>query len=196
MFRSDAAPVACPFKGPFSFTYNRGSGECARPPSRIDSCAEDSRLRMRYQACADVLGSESSCTYTRIMWMGPKYGANKEEGNRKVQMNFWSFIYLQLRNWSAWLRGRMVTRGTWLVNYNIKWPARTRIDIVVSCTRGSHTNIRLLSESRKVETLLATDCFRPTRDRGQWDLPRVSVKWVLEKISSFIKDLEIRLRSM
>ncbi|KAF4516759.1 hypothetical protein B566_EDAN004598 [Ephemera danica] len=60
MFRSDAAPVACPFKGPFSFTYNRGSGECARPPSRIDSCAEDSRLRMRYQACADVLGSESS----------------------------------------------------------------------------------------------------------------------------------------
>ncbi|KAF4516761.1 hypothetical protein B566_EDAN004600 [Ephemera danica] len=44
MFRSDAAPVACPFKGPFSFTYNRGSGECARPPSRIDSCAEDSQF--------------------------------------------------------------------------------------------------------------------------------------------------------
>ena len=73
MFRSDAAPVACPFKGPFSFTYNRGSGECARPPSRIDSCAEDSRLRMRYQACADVLGSESSCEYLA--------GSNRETGD-------------------------------------------------------------------------------------------------------------------
>jgi hypothetical protein len=63
MYRSDANPVACPFKGPFSFTYNRGSGECARPVSRVDSCIAESRLRLRYQACADVVGSESSCEY-------------------------------------------------------------------------------------------------------------------------------------
>ncbi|CAB3371987.1 Hypothetical predicted protein [Cloeon dipterum] len=60
MYRSDATPEPCPFKGPFSFTYSRGSGECARPVSRVDSCITDSRIRLRYQACADVAGSESS----------------------------------------------------------------------------------------------------------------------------------------
>jgi hypothetical protein len=63
MYRSEASPVPCPFKGPFSFTYSRGSGECARPVSRVDSCISDSRIRLRYQACADVAGSESSCKY-------------------------------------------------------------------------------------------------------------------------------------
>lgn len=63
MYRSEASPVPCPFKGPFSFTYSRGSGECARPVSRVDSCISDSRIRLRYQACADVSGSESSCKY-------------------------------------------------------------------------------------------------------------------------------------
>jgi len=60
MFRVDATPVECPFKGPLSFTYNRGHGECRSPVSSIDSCTEESRLLLRYQACPDVHGTEST----------------------------------------------------------------------------------------------------------------------------------------
>lgn len=63
MFRVDpiGGPVPCPFKGPpFTFTYNRGNGECGNPVSRIDSCTDDSRLSFRYQACPDVQGTEST----------------------------------------------------------------------------------------------------------------------------------------
>ncbi|XP_033607260.1 uncharacterized protein LOC111864295 [Cryptotermes secundus] len=60
MFRVEATPVECPFKGPLSFTYNRGHGECRSPISSIDSCTEDSRLLLRYQACPDVHGTEST----------------------------------------------------------------------------------------------------------------------------------------
>ena len=51
--------MACPFAGPFKFTYSRSHGECREPMSSIDSCTEDSRLLFRFQACADVVGSES-----------------------------------------------------------------------------------------------------------------------------------------
>ncbi|KPI98115.1 hypothetical protein RR46_11236 [Papilio xuthus] len=60
MFREAAAPVDCPLKGPFSFTYNRGHGDCKSPVSSIESCTEESRLLLNYQACPDVYGSEST----------------------------------------------------------------------------------------------------------------------------------------
>lgn len=66
MFKVDAAPVACPFTDskiggpPFTFTYNRGSVECGTPTSRADACTEDSRLLLRFQACPDVLNTEST----------------------------------------------------------------------------------------------------------------------------------------
>ncbi|XP_072940221.1 uncharacterized protein [Epargyreus clarus] len=60
MFRENAEPVDCPLKGPFSFTYNRGHGDCKIPASSIESCTEDSRLLLNYQACPDVHGSEST----------------------------------------------------------------------------------------------------------------------------------------
>ncbi|XP_032510839.2 uncharacterized protein LOC116765493 isoform X2 [Danaus plexippus] len=60
MFRESAEPVDCPLKGPFSFTYNRGHGDCKIPASSIESCTEDSRLLLNYQACPDVYGSEST----------------------------------------------------------------------------------------------------------------------------------------
>lgn len=60
MFRENADPVDCPLKGPFSFTYNRGHGDCKSPVSSIESCTEDSRLLLNYQACPDVHGSEST----------------------------------------------------------------------------------------------------------------------------------------
>ncbi|GFG35566.1 hypothetical protein Cfor_00062, partial [Coptotermes formosanus] len=62
MFRSDAEPTECPFTGgpPFTFTYNRGNGECSNPVSRVDPCTDESRLLLRYQACPDVHGTEST----------------------------------------------------------------------------------------------------------------------------------------
>ena len=45
---------------PFTFTYNRGYGECKYPLSRVDSCTENSRLLLRYQACPEVPKTEST----------------------------------------------------------------------------------------------------------------------------------------
>ncbi|GFR25466.1 uncharacterized protein TNCT_292131 [Trichonephila clavata] len=60
MFKVHSSPVSCPFKGPFTFNYSRGQGECRHPPSTIDTCTDDSQLLFRFQACADVIGTESS----------------------------------------------------------------------------------------------------------------------------------------
>uniref|UniRef100_T1JK04 DUF7042 domain-containing protein n=1 Tax=Strigamia maritima TaxID=126957 RepID=T1JK04_STRMM len=60
MFRANASPVTCPFRGPFTFTYNRGHEECRSPVSSIDMCSEDFRLLLRYQACPDIPGTEST----------------------------------------------------------------------------------------------------------------------------------------
>lgn len=85
MFKENAEPVRCPLKGtltphlrcieflarasdlflfplsgPFTFTYNRGHGECGDPVSNIESCTEDSRLLLSFQACPDVTGTEST----------------------------------------------------------------------------------------------------------------------------------------
>lgn len=62
MFRLDAKPIHCPFKGgpSFTFTYNRNLGECRSPVSKADSCTDESRMLLRYQACPDVHNSEST----------------------------------------------------------------------------------------------------------------------------------------
>lgn len=61
MFRAGAVPVTCPLKAPFQFTYFRGDNrECKSPVSSIDSCTDDSRLLFRFQACPDVINSEST----------------------------------------------------------------------------------------------------------------------------------------
>ncbi|CRK89434.1 CLUMA_CG003182, isoform B [Clunio marinus] len=60
MFKVDAEPIKCPIRGPFTFTYNRGHGECKNPVSNIDSCTEDSRMLLSFQACPDVQGTEST----------------------------------------------------------------------------------------------------------------------------------------
>lgn len=60
MFREEATPVACPFHGPMTFTYNRGHGRCSTPVSNVDACTDESRLLFKYQACPDVYASEST----------------------------------------------------------------------------------------------------------------------------------------
>lgn len=72
MFREGALPVPCPFRGPFTFTYNRGHGECKNPVSSIDICTEDSRLLLSYQACPDVYGTESTGKFSYFINMTTK----------------------------------------------------------------------------------------------------------------------------
>lgn len=60
MFRLGGSPVACPFRGPLAFTYNRGHGDCRSPMSSVEACTQESRLLLRYQACPDVYGTEST----------------------------------------------------------------------------------------------------------------------------------------
>ncbi|XP_034191073.1 uncharacterized protein LOC117609183 [Osmia lignaria lignaria] len=60
MFREEATPVPCPFRGPMTFSYNRGHGTCSVPVSNVDTCTDDSRLLFRYQACPDITASESA----------------------------------------------------------------------------------------------------------------------------------------
>lgn len=48
------------FIGPFTFTYSRGNGDCKNPVSNIESCTEDSRMLLSFQACPDVVGTEST----------------------------------------------------------------------------------------------------------------------------------------
>ncbi|CAD6242213.1 GSCOCG00009454001-RA-CDS [Cotesia congregata] len=60
MFREESIAVSCPFRGPMTFTYNRGHGTCSSPISNVDTCTDDSRLLFRYQACPDVPASESA----------------------------------------------------------------------------------------------------------------------------------------
>lgn len=46
----------------------RGHGDCKFPVSSIESCTEDSRLLLNYQACPDVHGSESTGVYKLIFY--------------------------------------------------------------------------------------------------------------------------------
>ncbi|XP_053982223.1 uncharacterized protein LOC128892926 [Hylaeus anthracinus] len=59
LFRTGAAPMPCPFKGPLEFTYTFGDAECSSPVSTAETCTQESRLLLRYQACANVMSSES-----------------------------------------------------------------------------------------------------------------------------------------
>ena len=65
MFRKDGNLVKCPFRGPHSFSYSKGDkGQvCEYPASYMDTCSDNKRLQLRYQACHDVQGSESSSKF-------------------------------------------------------------------------------------------------------------------------------------
>lgn len=60
LFKKEAQPAECPFRGSYTFTYSRGHGDCKSPVSRFDTCTETWRSLFRYQACPDVQGTESS----------------------------------------------------------------------------------------------------------------------------------------
>ncbi|XP_017877886.1 uncharacterized protein LOC108623702 [Ceratina calcarata] len=61
MFRMNSKPIPCPFSGPsFTFTYDKGYGECAMPISLGEKCTDESKLLLKYQACPDIQRSESN----------------------------------------------------------------------------------------------------------------------------------------
>uniref|UniRef100_A0A2M4CSQ6 Uncharacterized protein n=1 Tax=Anopheles darlingi TaxID=43151 RepID=A0A2M4CSQ6_ANODA len=60
MFKINPEPIKCPLSGSYTFTYNRGHGECRSPVSNMEMCTEDSRLLLSFQACFDVPGTEST----------------------------------------------------------------------------------------------------------------------------------------
>ncbi|XP_053667250.1 uncharacterized protein LOC128716355 [Anopheles marshallii] len=60
MFKINPEPIKCPMSGSYTFTYNRGHGECRSPVSNMEMCTEDSRLLLSFQACPDVPGTEST----------------------------------------------------------------------------------------------------------------------------------------
>ena len=75
MFRLDAKPSKCPIGGAasaaganagkgnginvYQFSYQKGHGTCNYPMSSMNQCADKSKIVLRYQACADVIGSET-----------------------------------------------------------------------------------------------------------------------------------------
>ena len=62
MFRLGASASPCPIgqvDAAYQFSYQKGHGECSYPMSSMNMCSDDSRMIMRYQACADVKGSET-----------------------------------------------------------------------------------------------------------------------------------------
>ena len=57
MFRKDAQPVKCPFKGPFLFSYSKGGSglnHCGHPKSYLDSCADNRRLQLNFQVVLHI----------------------------------------------------------------------------------------------------------------------------------------------
>lgn len=67
MFRLDGTdddPIPCPIgeaDAAYQFSYQKGHGQCSYPMSSMSMCGpKNSRMVMRYQACADVKGSETS----------------------------------------------------------------------------------------------------------------------------------------
>lgn len=61
MFRMNARPIPCPFAGPpFTFSYFRGRGTCQVPENQAESCTDESKLLLKYQACPDIEGTEST----------------------------------------------------------------------------------------------------------------------------------------
>jgi hypothetical protein len=48
-------------------SYSRGHGMCEYPMSSVSQCSDPSRLVFRYQACADIVRSESSVEEVRCL---------------------------------------------------------------------------------------------------------------------------------
>lgn len=136
MFRENATPVPCPFHGPFSFTYNRGHGECKSPVSSIDTCTEESRLLLSYQACPDIHGSESTVEELQCLaiWKegNSRYLVGKVHHNHATsnEDRFRCFVYEKVSSTSEAING---------VEYRVAQSGDATCNGLSSATEGSRT---------------------------------------------------------
>lgn len=130
LFRTGAAPLPCPIKGPLEFTYSQGEGECNSPRSRAEACTQESRLLLRYQACANVHSSESVGQYSlsMILLTALLYSANKLTWQNSFRVKALSVdrgaisnnYLLELRKIYHFLFEWKYTRGNYY-RCNLKW---------------------------------------------------------------------------
>ena len=59
LVRLDSKPIDCPFQGPVSFSYNKGTGLCSSPLSELLPCMTPGQLKLRFHACPDIQQTES-----------------------------------------------------------------------------------------------------------------------------------------
>ncbi len=79
----NVASIKCPFEGPFTFSYDRGGGNCSDPVSRVDMCTWPNRLLFRFQACHSVR-SESSGAEKKIKEKYCKSVSRRRDHNNDV----------------------------------------------------------------------------------------------------------------
>lgn len=154
MFREDALPVNCPFHGPFTFTYNRGHGECRNPVSSIDICTEESRLLLSYQACPDVYGTESTVEELQCLatWKegSSRYLVGKVHHNHATsnEDRFRCFVYEKTTqnqvissdtNHTPANGGTGTSLSTSVVDYRVAQSGDATCNGLFSATEGSRT---------------------------------------------------------
>ena len=60
MSSKEADDIPCPLAAPLTFTYQRGEGRvCLSPMSQVNKCIKDTQLLIRFQACPDIIQTES-----------------------------------------------------------------------------------------------------------------------------------------
>ena len=92
LFRVDGRPIECPFgkDNGFTFSYNRGKGECSWPESQLEPCTDPESLVLHYQACPNVQGSELMSKY----WLLSEKSQGSREGCRFVMTSFLTANFL------------------------------------------------------------------------------------------------------
>ncbi|XP_063216849.1 uncharacterized protein LOC134527831 [Bacillus rossius redtenbacheri] len=136
MFRSGAGATQCPFKGgpPYTFSYNKGSGECSQPPSIVDSCTDESRLLLRYQACPDVYGTES--TTEELVCL-----ASWKDGNTRYLVGkiYHAMAHSDEDRYRCFAYEKHASPGSKHVVYNVAQSGDATCNGLLSATEGSRT---------------------------------------------------------
>ncbi|KAI1290449.1 hypothetical protein HDE_08733 [Halotydeus destructor] len=158
LFRLDTPPVKCPFEeAPYKFSYNSGRGECREPLSSIDSCTDDAHLLFRFQACADVDGTESRVEELECFghWKdgSVRYLVGKVDHNtaKTDQDKFRCFVFDKM----------MIDDASGKSSYQIAQSGDATCDGIFSPTEGSRT--MKLSSTDPV----TPSCFFPSWLSGQ-----------------------------
>ena len=59
LVRVDGERIKCPITAPATFSYDKGTGSCSSPTSEVSNCLSEDKVKLRFQACADIPQTES-----------------------------------------------------------------------------------------------------------------------------------------